>query len=360
MTRALYANRISWAKAFAPFQFNAGIQSTQSVESFNSIIKKSLNNASSLCDIEEAIDKRHEEEIRYCKLTDIKSLHTTIGLPHLSSQFFSSIDRVIVEFLPPLILSMQRFQISQAFTYEGQLTSYLSEDLCSNNTIEDNFIEDVVDEPQTTLKALLIDMDTLKIVETWKICRVGGLSHKDNLVVLFDDGTHLCTCVETITKGIVCQHFWRVMLYSNMAKFHISIIPIRLYKDEILIKLDEALEKSPVLTAIELPTNNTTLPHEVNFTLQGLRHIQQSGYKENVQQIVPQRNRFGVAFSTAKIAINVALETKSDNELVQLLKDFISSKKNCNSSVRNNENNQDNNEIVPLQQCLIDEVTDPH
>ncbi|PKK58495.1 hypothetical protein RhiirC2_796203, partial [Rhizophagus irregularis] len=255
-----------------------------SVESFNSIIKKSLNNASSLCDIEEAIDKRHEKEIRYCKLTDIKSLHTTIGLPHLSSQFFSSIDR----------------------------------DLCSNNTIEDNFIEDVVDEPQTILKALLIDMDILKIVETWKICRVGGLSHKDNLVVLFDDGTHLCTCVETITKGI------------------------------------------PVLTAIEPPTNNTTLPHEVNFTLQGLRHIQQSGYKENVQQIVSQRNRFGVAFSTAKIAINVALETKSDNELVQLLKDFISSKKNHNGGVRNNENNQDNNEIVPLQQRLIDEVTDPH
>jgi hypothetical protein len=35
---------------------------TQSVESFNSIIKKSLNNASTLCDIEEAIDKRHKEE----------------------------------------------------------------------------------------------------------------------------------------------------------------------------------------------------------------------------------------------------------------------------------------------------------
>ncbi|CAB4388859.1 unnamed protein product [Rhizophagus irregularis] len=59
-------------------------------------------------------------------------------------------------------------------------------------------------------------------------------------------------------------------------------------------------------------------------------------------------------------AINVALETKSDNELVQLLKDFISSKKNRNGGVRNNENNQDNNEIVPLQQCLIDEVTDSH
>ena len=182
-------------------------------------------------------------------------------------------------------------------------------------------------------------------------------------MVLFDDGTHICTCMKTITKGIVCRHFWRVMLYSNTAKFHISIIPIRWYKDDILIKLDDALEKSPVLTAIEPSTaDNIMLTHDVNFTLQSLRYIQRSDHKENIQQIVPQRNRFGVAFSTAKTAINVALETKSDNELVQLLKNFISSKKNHNNSEegRSDEYNQDNNEVVPLQQYLIDETTDPH
>jgi hypothetical protein len=121
MTRALYTNRISWAKAYTPFQFNAGIQSTQGVESFNGIIKKAVNNASTLCDVEKAIDKRHQEEIQYCQLTDLKAKYTTIGLPHLSSQFFSSVDTVIAKFLSPLILSLQRFQISQSFTYEGQL-----------------------------------------------------------------------------------------------------------------------------------------------------------------------------------------------------------------------------------------------
>src|SRR5947207_12491331 len=105
MTRALYANRISWAKAYTPFQFNGGIQSTQDVESFNAIIKRAVNSASTLCDVEKAIDKRHQEEIRYCQLTDIKANYTTFGLPHLSSQFFSSVDMVIVEFLTPLILS---------------------------------------------------------------------------------------------------------------------------------------------------------------------------------------------------------------------------------------------------------------
>ncbi|PKC70314.1 hypothetical protein RhiirA1_454918 [Rhizophagus irregularis] len=119
-----------------------------------------------------------------------------------------------------------------------------------------------------------------------------------------------------------------------MVKFHISIIPIRWYKDEILIKLDEALEKSTVLTAIE-PSTNNTIPYKVDFTLQ-------------------------IAFSTAKMAINVALETKSDNEFFQLLKNFISSKKAIiviyNLEMRSND--QDN--IVPLQQCLIDEITEPH
>ncbi|PKC50175.1 hypothetical protein RhiirA1_487149 [Rhizophagus irregularis] len=69
-----------------------------SVESFNAIIKKALNSASSLCDIEKVIDKRHE-------LANLKAYQTTVGLPHLSSQFFSNIDAVLNQFLTPLVLS---------------------------------------------------------------------------------------------------------------------------------------------------------------------------------------------------------------------------------------------------------------
>jgi hypothetical protein len=80
-----------------------GIQSTQSIESFNGIIKKSLNSTSTLCDVQEAIDKRHKEEIKYCQLVDLKAKYMTIGLLHISSQFFSSVDAVIVKFLTSLI-----------------------------------------------------------------------------------------------------------------------------------------------------------------------------------------------------------------------------------------------------------------
>ncbi|CAG8648866.1 11577_t:CDS:2 [Funneliformis caledonium] len=238
----LYTNRISWAKAYLLLQFNAGIQNTQSVKSFNNIIKKSLNDASTLCDVEIAIDK--------------------------------SIDKVFTEFLSSLILSWQRFQDKNV------------------DTIDNNFVEDVDDELQVTLKAML--------------------------------------------------------------------------DDEILIKFDNVLENSPVLTAI---STNSAIPYEVDFTLKSLKHIQGSDHKENIQQIIPQRNRFGVAFSIAKTAINIVLETKSDNELVQMLKSFILSKTNSNedsleeniaAGSNNNKNNQSDSEILPLQQRLIAQTTNPH
>ncbi len=54
---------------------------------------------------------------------------------------------------------------------------------------------------------MLEGIDVVKIVEVWKIRWVGGLSYKNNLVALLNDGTHLCICMETITKGIICHHF---------------------------------------------------------------------------------------------------------------------------------------------------------
>ncbi|CAB5345802.1 unnamed protein product [Rhizophagus irregularis] len=267
---------------------------------------------------EEAINKRYEEEIRYCQLTDLKAKYTTVGLPHLSSQFFSDVDTVIVEFLTSLILSLQHFQISQSFTYEGQLI------FCSFD-VYDNFVEDIVDEPQVMLKSILNDMDISNVVETWKIRRVG-------------------------------------------AKFHISIIPIRWYKDDILMKLSSSiLENSPVLTAVE--SSDTAMLHTVDFTLQSLKkHFQGSYNNKIIQQIIPKRNKFGVAFSTAKTAINIALETGCDNELVKLLRDFISTKQRSrnavdlenNMEVENIDHDENQNNILPLQQQLIDITADPY
>ena len=100
------------------------------------------------------------------------------------------------------------------------------------------------------------------------------------MVALLTDRTHICTCLETVTKGIVCQHFWHVMLYSSSAKFHISIVPNRWYKDSVLTKLDTNLKDSPILNAIE-PSDSS--PIQVTFTLKSLYNLQ--GMQSNNEKV---------------------------------------------------------------------------
>ncbi|CAI2188692.1 264_t:CDS:2, partial [Funneliformis geosporum] len=130
---------------------------------------KSLNDASTLCDIEAAINKKQEEEIRYYQLINIKGKYTTIGLPHISSQFFQDIN---------------------------------------SDMIDNNFVEDVDDEPQIILKAVL--------------------------------------------------------------------------DDNIKIKFDNVLENLPVLIIISI---NDITPYEVDFTFESLRHIQSEvSLEENIAE----------------------------------------------------------------------------
>ncbi|PKK75069.1 hypothetical protein RhiirC2_774061 [Rhizophagus irregularis] len=298
------------------------------------------NSASNLCEIENTIDKRHEDEFQYCKLVNLKAHQITVGLPYLSSQFFSSIDIILNYFLMPLNLDIK--------------------------TASDNFIEDIIDESQITIKSLLSGIKISNIIEIWKIRCIGSLSCKYNIVILLDDGNYLCICLETITKGIICQHFWRVMLYSNSVKFHIIIIPVRWYKDSILTNLNINLKNFLILTAIETTTDTSTLSQITSCTFQSLHCIQRSDNNEVICQNTNQRNRFGIVFSIVKTAVNIALKTNSDRELIQLLKDFIKAKREKNVDnndnvnhdiVEINESNQENDNIVPLQKNLIKQIT---
>ncbi|PKC51990.1 hypothetical protein RhiirA1_482513 [Rhizophagus irregularis] len=102
---------------------------------------------------------------------------------------------------------------------------------------------------------------------------------------------------------------------------------------------------------------STALSFQNNFTLQSLHHFQ-GVIKDNkiTRQNNSKRNRFGVAFSTAKTAINVALNTKTDGELIKILKDFIAAKHEKQS-----EGNDANNILdYTADQLLGQDVTNPN
>ncbi|RIB01442.1 hypothetical protein C2G38_2050881 [Gigaspora rosea] len=44
--------------------------------------------------------------------------------------------------------------------------------------------------------------------------------------------THICTCLGLVNRGIICRHFFLIMLCSDMVRFHISFIPSSWYCDK--------------------------------------------------------------------------------------------------------------------------------
>jgi hypothetical protein len=90
-----------------------------------------------------------------------------------------------------------------------------------------------VDIAQISLKSLISKVNNENILEVW---RVNYLTHSSNskpqFVILLLDHGHVCTCLLILNRGLVCRHFFQVMIRSTKAQFSISLIKRRWFKLE--------------------------------------------------------------------------------------------------------------------------------
>jgi hypothetical protein len=120
LQRYLYQCREAWVLCFTHRAFNGGIQSTQRVESYNSIIKNHVNGSSSLIELESVIEKLLLRESRFIHLNE------TIGqLPASQNQnyhncYFKKVDVSCQQYLTPAILKLQRHEMNHSMHYRCQ------------------------------------------------------------------------------------------------------------------------------------------------------------------------------------------------------------------------------------------------
>ena len=102
---------------FTHRSFNAGIQSTQRVESYNALIKKSVRNSTTLYELDTQIQLRLDREEQFERLEEQTNQNPTVGLPNVIGRYFKRIDNVIKKFLTPQVLKMQRCQMNESLLY---------------------------------------------------------------------------------------------------------------------------------------------------------------------------------------------------------------------------------------------------
>ena len=81
---------------------------------------------------------------------------------------------------------------------------------------------------QTTAACMISDVDKDQIISMWAVTVENKLVEK-HFVILLANGSHHCSCLSFVNQGIICRHYFQIMLHSSMAKFHLRLIPSQWY-----------------------------------------------------------------------------------------------------------------------------------
>ncbi|CAB4426979.1 unnamed protein product [Rhizophagus irregularis] len=186
----------SWARAYLYKIFTAGIESTARVEGYNWIIKQQLKAKSTLCELADRIDSRLKEEERWNQFHEYKQSTTTNTTSTSGQDLFPIVTKTLNKYLTDPISNTIKTEISQCLFVNAIMIEPNNKELnCEQENPDkasDGFIEDQHDARFITLQTMI---------------------------------------EESISKGIICRHYFRIMMNSKIAAFHISMIPQRWYKD---------------------------------------------------------------------------------------------------------------------------------
>src|SRR6266498_3685588 len=169
---------------------------------------------------------------------------------------------------------------------------------------------------QVLFKSLIKDVQEI-VLEVWHV-RATGTSGIGHYVVLLNDGTHLCTCLLLINKGLICHHFFRVATYSQTAIFHITLISPCWYLEPNIEQ--EALIQQ--LSAIILCSNSEDLPIP-NSTFKHLFSIRSMIYNPYLTMTKSNKIIYAELFGLSKKIINLAIKTDIYWKLSDMFKTFL-------------------------------------
>jgi len=182
--------------------------------------------------------------------------------------------------------------------------------------------EDDYDQPQSLFSSLIENVPHNNIQQVWKVTRHRGQKSEPQHVILLDDGSHLCTCLWLINRGIVCRHFFRVVSYSVNAQFHILLIFQCWYNNKYIENKENMtpayhnIGENELYDELEQPLPQLSFQHLANFR-----------QTPNVIQLQGPKQKYGFGMGYAKKALDLAIRTNKIDEFVNQVKFFIESTK---------------------------------
>ncbi|PKY18415.1 hypothetical protein RhiirB3_383297 [Rhizophagus irregularis] len=262
---------------------------------------------------------------------------------------FSIVTKILDKYLTEPINNTIKTEISQYLFVTANMIELNNEELnCEQENphkLSDGFIEDQFDAHFITLQAMIEEIGQEEVLEIWKVVDIRSeRKNHVHFVIIVNAISYLCSCLKSISKGIIYCHYFRVMMNFKIAAFHISMIPQRwyknLYQDETNLQEKVIFNNKKDIYDDET-MNNNTLPVRKPVTIPITVPV--------LKKAVHKRNLYGRVWGLARTVTLLAVE-QEDDEITLILLDYIRRKSNRNMPERL--------PIIINERSTIDEVSD--
>ncbi|CAB4492367.1 unnamed protein product [Rhizophagus irregularis] len=272
------------------------IQSTQRVESLNGILHK-------------AIESKNLND----RFITYKYAKPHYNQPYMVAVIFKNISTLISYWLSSNLFEEFKKQMVESVSYRARIVQQLE-------VLLDKQYEDKKIYMQEIIKQLNGD----EIFQIWKIsCLLSTSSFSDHYILLMTNRWHICTCLLLINSGIICRHYFKLMMETNDAKFHISMVPRRWFKENLQSDNDN-INQSLIITLGEDYTaevSNNDSFNKIDFNTEQpsiYQQIKESGLQKQVKK----KNEFSSMISLAKTTINLAVEVGDQMHFKKMLTEY--------------------------------------
>ena len=118
LNRQLDPLKTKWAVCYINIQFTAGANSTQRVESLNKKVHDSVKSSSSLLTLVKEIQQLLDDEANYVRIQEYKDEIPSVGLENVTKRYFSSIEKIVSDYLmAPMVIPICK-QMQECFYYD--------------------------------------------------------------------------------------------------------------------------------------------------------------------------------------------------------------------------------------------------
>ncbi|CAG8548914.1 13676_t:CDS:10 [Cetraspora pellucida] len=157
-----------------------------------------------------------------------------------------------------------------------------------------------------SIAELIIDILYDAIKELWEVSYIGFAS-KPNYVVIFNDSTLLYTYMNIISQEMLCWHQYRVLIHSDYATFHISLLHTCWFESfsSDITNFVTVFREIQSATSVPLHYMNQVRTCDV--------------YTPVIRSHINKKVQFGTMISVAKTSIQIAVSESITEELTGLL-----------------------------------------